>query len=222
MLVVIGVRADGKKMLLAIKSLGGERAEAWRTGSMTSSSAASDSPEFLMVDGATGLEKAIATIWDGVPVQRRTVHKHRNPLAHAPERLHEEITADYNDMIYAATRQEIETRRKAFIRKRRLKHRAICRSPDCGQPFQETAQPPMRPPSDAWRADCMRRCPPSHSGKSESAPTLVSPSVEVWPGCLLHWNNASPNVMTAACAAVSLSSQASRYHVEAPRRCGKK
>jgi hypothetical protein len=33
-------------------------------------------------------------------------------LAHAPERLHEEIAADYSDMIYAATRQEIEVRRK--------------------------------------------------------------------------------------------------------------
>jgi len=32
--------------------------------------------------------------------QRCTVHKHRNLLAHAPERLHEEIPADYNDMIY--------------------------------------------------------------------------------------------------------------------------
>jgi transposase-like protein len=49
------------------------------------------------------------------------VHKHRNLLAHAPERLHEEITADYNDMIYAATREEMEVRRKAFIRKWRLR-----------------------------------------------------------------------------------------------------
>ncbi|MGY4501267.1 hypothetical protein ACVWYH_005198 [Bradyrhizobium sp. GM24.11] len=65
-------------------------------------------PEFLIVDGAPGLEAAIAAVWDGVPVQRCTVHKHRNLLAHAPERLHEEITADYNDMIYGATREEIE------------------------------------------------------------------------------------------------------------------
>ena len=40
-----------------------------------------------------------------MPVQRCTVHKHRNLLAHAPERLHEEITADYTDMIYATTRR---------------------------------------------------------------------------------------------------------------------
>ena len=49
-------------------------------------------------------------------------------MAHAPERLHEEITADYTDMIYAATREEIEARRKAFIRKWRLKHRAVADS----------------------------------------------------------------------------------------------
>jgi transposase-like protein len=40
------------------------------------------------------LEKAIAAVWDGVPVQNCTVHKHRNLLAHAPERLHNEITTD--------------------------------------------------------------------------------------------------------------------------------
>jgi transposase-like protein len=31
----------------------------------------------------------------GAPVQRCTVHKHRNLLAHAPERLHDEIGVDY-------------------------------------------------------------------------------------------------------------------------------
>ncbi len=31
LLVVLGVRADGQKVLLAIKSMGGESAEAWRT-----------------------------------------------------------------------------------------------------------------------------------------------------------------------------------------------
>ena len=56
-------------------------------------------PQFLIVDGAPGLEKTIAAVWDDVPVQRCTVHKHRNLLAHAPERLHEEATADYTDMI---------------------------------------------------------------------------------------------------------------------------
>ncbi len=128
LLVVLGVRADGQKVLLAIKSMGGESAEAWRTVLDDLIGRGLERPEFLVVDGAAGLDKAIAAVWDGVPVQRCTVHKHRNLFAHAPERLHDEITADYNDMIYAATREEIEARRKAFIRKWRLKHGAVADS----------------------------------------------------------------------------------------------
>ncbi len=125
LLVVIGVREDGQKVLLAVKDMGGETTEAWRT--VLDDLIARDlrRPEFLIVDGAPGLEKAIAAVWNGVPLQRCTVHKHRNLLGHAPERLHEEITADYTDMIYAATAEEIEERRKAFIRKWRLRHRAV-------------------------------------------------------------------------------------------------
>ena len=128
LLVVIGVRQDGQKVVLAIKSMGGESTEAWRTVLDDLIKRGLRRPEFLIVDGAPGLDKAIAAVWDGVPVQRCTVHKHRNLLAHAPERLHEEIGTDYRDMIYAATREEIEMRRKAFIRKWRLKHRAVADS----------------------------------------------------------------------------------------------
>jgi putative transposase len=128
LLVVLGVRADGQKVLLAIRSMGGESAEAWRTVLGDLIKRGLRRPEFLIVDGAPGLDKAIAAVWDGVLVQRCTVHKHRNLLAHAPERLHEEITADYNDMIYATTPEEIAARRKVFIRKWRLKHRAVADS----------------------------------------------------------------------------------------------
>src|SRR4030088_1910562 len=128
LLVVLGVRADGQKVLLAIKSMGGESAEAWRSVLDDLTRRGLQRPEFLIVDGAAGLDSAIAAVWDGVPVQRCTVHKHRNLLAHAPERLHDEITADYNDMIYAETSQLIEARRKAFIRKWRVKHRAVADS----------------------------------------------------------------------------------------------
>jgi transposase-like protein len=128
LLVVMGVRADGQKVLVAIKSMGGESAEAWRAVLDDLVKRGLRRPEFLIVDGAPGLEKAIAAVWGDVPVQRCTVHKHRNLLAHAPERLHDEIAADYNDMIYAATPEEIAVRRKAFIRKWRLKHRAVADS----------------------------------------------------------------------------------------------
>ena len=149
LLVVLGVRADGQKVLLAIRSMGGESAEAWRAVLDDLVKRGLRQPEFLIVDGAPGLDKAIAAVWDGMPVQRCTVHKHRNLLAHAPERLHEEITADYNDMIYATTREKIEARRKAFIRKWRLKHRAVADSmEEAGERlFTFTRLPPSQ-----WRS----------------------------------------------------------------------
>ena len=149
LLVVLGVRADGQKVLLAIKSMGGESAEAWRTVLDDLIKRGLRRPEFLIVDGAPGLDKAIASVWNGVPVQRCTVHKHRNLFAHAPERLHDEITADYNDMIYATTPEEIEVRRKAFIRKWRLKHRAVADSlEEAGERlFTFTRLPPSQ-----WRS----------------------------------------------------------------------
>jgi len=149
LLVVLGVREDGQKVLLAIKSMGGESAEAWRAVLDDLIKRGLRRPEFLIVDGAPGLDKAIAAVWDGVPVQRCTVHKHRNLLAHAPERLHEEITADYTDLIYAATCEEIATRRKAFIRKWRLKHRAVADSlEEAGERlFTFTRLPPSQ-----WRS----------------------------------------------------------------------
>src|SRR3990170_987161 len=75
LLVVIGVRDDGQKVLLAIKSMGGESAEAWRTVLADLIKRGLGRPEFLIVDGAAGLDKAIGAVWDGVPVQRCTVHK---------------------------------------------------------------------------------------------------------------------------------------------------
>src|SRR4249919_3470552 len=80
------------------------------------------------VDGGAGLACALAAVCNDVPVQRCTVHKHRNLLAHAPERLHDEITADYTDMIYADTPAEIAARGRAFLRKWRLKHSAVADS----------------------------------------------------------------------------------------------
>jgi transposase-like protein len=74
LLVVIGVRTDGQKVLLAIKSMGGESAQAWRSVLDDLIGRGLRRPELLIVDGGQGLEKAIAAVWDGVPVQRCTVH----------------------------------------------------------------------------------------------------------------------------------------------------
>jgi len=135
-LVAIGVRRDGQKVLIGLKNMGGETTAAWRAFLEDLSARGLRQPGFVIVapearvsrDGAPGLEAALAELWPDAPVQRCTVHKHRNLLAHAPKRLHDELTEDYRDMIYAETAVEIERRRKAFLRKWRLKCRAVADS----------------------------------------------------------------------------------------------
>jgi putative transposase len=149
LLVVIGVRADGQKVLLSVKSMGGESSEAWRTVLDDLIERGLRKPELLIVDGGKGLEQALAAAWDEVPTQRCTVHKHRNLLAHAPERLHEEITADYTDVIYAASAAEVQRRRQAFLRKWRLKCKAVA---DSLEEAGERLFTFIRLPPSQWRS----------------------------------------------------------------------
>jgi putative transposase len=128
LLVVLGIRRDGQKILLAVRNMGGESEAAWRGVLDDLVARGLRTPEFLIIDGAAGLEQALAALWPEVPTQRCTVHKHRNLLAHAPDSLHDEISADYNDMIYANTAKEIEAKRRTFLRKWRLKCRAVAQS----------------------------------------------------------------------------------------------
>ena len=127
-LAAIGVRRDGQKVLLAIRNMGGESRAAWRAFLDDLDARGLETPAFIIVDGAPGLEAALAELWPDVPVQRCTVHKHRNLLGHAPRHLHDELTEDYRDMIYAETKAAIEQRRKAFLRKWRLKCKAVADS----------------------------------------------------------------------------------------------
>jgi len=128
-LAAIGVRRDGQKVLLSIRNMGGESTAAWRQFLDDLDARGLQRPEFVIVDGAPGLEAALVALWGAeLPIQRCTVHKHRNLLAHAPKAMQDELTEDYRDMIYAETAADVETRRKAFLRKWRLKCKAVADS----------------------------------------------------------------------------------------------
>ena len=74
---------------------------------------------------------------------------HSQPAAHVPERLRAEVTADYNAMMYSASREESLQRRNAFLRKWRVKCWCIANSlEEAGDRlFTFTALPPMQ-----WRS----------------------------------------------------------------------
>ena len=128
LLIALGIRRDGQKVVLAIKSMGGESEAAWRQLLDDLTARGMGKPELVIVDGGKGLEAALASLWDDVPVQRCTVHKERNLLAHAPKPLHEEIKADFNDMVHAKSGAEVLAKRKAFLAKWKLRCRGVADS----------------------------------------------------------------------------------------------
>ena len=132
-----------------VKNMGGESEAAWRAFLDALVTRGLGTPELAIVDGAPGLEAALAALWPEVPIQRCTVHKHRNLLAHAPKKLHDEIGADYTDMIYAKTVKEVAVRHKAFLRKWRLKCPAVVESLEEAGPRLFTF---LRYPPEQWKS----------------------------------------------------------------------
>jgi transposase-like protein len=74
LLVVLGVRRDGQKVLLAVKNMGGESEAAWRGILDDLVGRGLRTPDFLITDGAAGLERAVASLWPDVtrPALHRT------------------------------------------------------------------------------------------------------------------------------------------------------
>jgi putative transposase len=149
LLIALGIRRDGQKVVLAIKNMGGESEAAWRALLEDLTGRGLARPDLVIVDGGKGLEAALAGLWDDVPVQRCTVHKEGNLLAHAPKHLHDEIKADFNDMVHAKTADEVLSRRKVFLAKWKL------RCPPVAKSLEEAGERLftfLRYPPEQWRS----------------------------------------------------------------------
>ena len=117
-LVALGVRADGQKELLGLKApLTGESEAAWRDLLQDLESCGLRPPELVIIDGGKRLEATLAAMRRTPAVQHCTVHKLCNLIAHAPKKVHEEITPDYSGMIYAETAALAIAPRQTFLRK---------------------------------------------------------------------------------------------------------
>ena len=127
-LVTLGVRGDGQRVVLDLRLAGEESAASW--GEVIASLVARHlrRPVLAVVDGNPGLLAALQTHWPGLAVQRCTAHKLRNLQAKAPARLREELTEDYRRMIYADTVTAVEQARTRFTKKWRLRCPAVIES----------------------------------------------------------------------------------------------
>jgi transposase-like protein len=127
-LVTLGVRADGQRVVLDMRLAGEESAASW--GEVIGSLVARRlrRPGLAVIDGNPGLAVALLAHWPGLAIQRCTAHKLRNLEAKAPARLREELIEDYRRMIYAETVTAVEQARGRFTKKWRLRCPAVVES----------------------------------------------------------------------------------------------
>jgi transposase-like protein len=127
-LVTLGTCADGRRLVLDLRLAGEESEASWREVLDALTKRHLGIPVLAVVDGNPGLEAALRAAWPKIDLQRCTNHKLWNLLAKAPAHLREELAEDYRRMIYAATREAVATARVAFVRKWKLRSKAVLTS----------------------------------------------------------------------------------------------
>ncbi len=116
-LVALGVKATGEKLLLALAPAGAERTTAWEGLLEDLAARKLGHPQLVITDGNKGLAAALERFWPGVAHQRCTVHKLRNLESKAPQHAHAELREDYHRVVYAEDRPAAERAGEAFLRK---------------------------------------------------------------------------------------------------------
>jgi len=116
-LVALGVRANGEKVLLSLVVAGAERTAAWEGLLEDLVARKLRAPRLTITDGNAGLAAALGRVWPGVEQQRCTVHKLRNLESKAPKHTHAELREEYHRIVYAEDRAAAERAKAKFLAK---------------------------------------------------------------------------------------------------------
>ena len=104
LLVIVGVRPDGRKELVAVADGYREDTESWLDLVRDLRDRGMTAPEVAVGDGALGFWGALAHVSPATRVQRCWVHKTANVLAALPKRLHGDAKAALAQIYTAETR----------------------------------------------------------------------------------------------------------------------
>lgn len=115
-LAVLGVDADGQKVLVALRLATSEAAASWSAVLLDLQKRGLMAPLLIIVDGHAGLHKALEA-WPGVRVQRCTQHKLANLEEHCPTHARPEMRRDYKRIVTASDGLAARQAAEAFTAK---------------------------------------------------------------------------------------------------------
>ncbi len=115
-LVVVGVREDGAKLVLGFQMGDKESAAAWREFFKDLKKRGLDGSIVTLgvMDGLSGLEKVFQEEFPHAKIQRCQVHVARNVLAKVPRKLKRQVADDLRSIFYASSRKKAEEFAVAF------------------------------------------------------------------------------------------------------------
>lgn len=116
-LVAVGVRTDGHKVVLDMELLASESTDSWSGLIAGLVERGLRRPRLCIIDGNKGLRAAVETHWPGIAVQRCTVHKLRNLERYVPKHAIEEVRTDYHRIVYADSLDSASRANDEFIAK---------------------------------------------------------------------------------------------------------
>lgn len=134
LLVVIGVRPDGTKELVAIEDGYRESTESWLAVLRGLKARGMRAPCLAVGDGALGFWSAVAEVWPETKEQRDWCHKLANVLDKLPKRLQAKAKAALHEVMYAASREQAEEAIEVFARDYADRH---AKAVDCLRKDQE-------------------------------------------------------------------------------------
>ena len=114
-LVVIGVKADGSKELLACSDGYRESIESWAGVLRDLKDRGMTAPAVAVGDGALGFWSALGDVFPATREQRCWVHKTANILDALPKRLHRQAKAAIHEIYQAETRADAEAEIDDFV-----------------------------------------------------------------------------------------------------------
>jgi len=115
LLVIIGVREDGRKELLAVEDGYRESSDSWAEVLRDLNARGMSEPKLVTGDGALGLWAALADVFPHAREQRCWVHKTANVLDALPKRVQPQAKRMLHEIVEGATRKDAGQAIDAFV-----------------------------------------------------------------------------------------------------------
>lgn len=129
-LMAVGVRTTGEKVVLGLRVVGGEQTAAWAQLLTDLTRRGLGRPQLVISDGSPGAAAALDTCWPGLAHQRCLVHKLRNLVACVPRSLRAAVVRDFRTITAATSVAAVQAAVRAFRRTWAVQWSAVVTSLD--------------------------------------------------------------------------------------------